>query len=140
MNIAVGLLLAGALWAQSKYSGPRPQKPDTPYLVHATTLVETEAGEALEEKTKDFAINYISSSSSPARTPLAEPIFLVAAEKLEVRKLELYPMEVKGGRRQVAFPTNPKKQKDAPRPIRLSLASLEPGLFRIEASESLPNG
>ena len=111
-----------------------------PYLLHATTLVETEAGEATEEKTKDFSINYIPGASSTARTPLAEPIFLLAAEKMDVRRLEMYPMEVKGGRRQVAFPTNPKRQRDAPRPVRLSLVDLEPGLFRIEASETLANG
>jgi len=134
------LALSVSAGAQDKYSGPRPQKPDIPYLLHASTLVETEAGEAMEEKTNDFAINYIAGAGSPVRTPLAEPIFLVAVEKLEVQKLQLYKLDVKGGRRQVAFPVSPKKQRDAPQPVRLSLVRLDPGLFRVEASETLANG
>ena len=46
------IICATALLAQ-KYSGPQPEKPDLPYLVHADNLVATEASEAKEESHKD---------------------------------------------------------------------------------------
>jgi hypothetical protein len=43
----VPLLFAAALTVSAqKYDGPRPPKPDLPYLKHASNLVPTEAGEA----------------------------------------------------------------------------------------------
>ena len=121
-----------------KYEGPRPPKPDAPYLLHASNLVETEAGEAKEEKRKDGMAYVIAGASSPARTPMAEPIWLVAAEKLAVQKLQLYKLEVKGGQREVFFPQ--KKRKDGPRPLYLTFKQLAPGLYRLEASETLEIG
>ena len=41
-------LAAACCMAAEKYSGPVPPKPDVPYLLHASTLVETEPGEARE--------------------------------------------------------------------------------------------
>jgi len=40
----------------------------------------------------------------------------------------------------VVVPTSVKKRKDAPRPVRLSVERLEPGLYRLEASQGLDNG
>jgi hypothetical protein len=136
------LLLAPAAYAaaQSKYSGPRPAKPDLPYLLHASNLVPTEATEAKEESRKDWQVYAIEGANSPARTPLAEPIFLLATEKLQAEKLELYKLESKGGRREIAFPSAQRRRKDAPRPLHLTLSRLEPGLYRIEANEMLDNG
>ena len=128
------LCLAATLSAQKKYSGPRPAKPDVPYLQHANNLVETEAGEAKEEDRKDWKAFVMPSPSSPARTPLAEPIFLLASEKLSPEKLRVYKLEVKNGRREILFPNNPKKLKDAPKPYRLSVTRLEAGLFRLEVN------
>jgi hypothetical protein len=135
-TLFVALVLAGALAAQKKYSGPRPAKPDVPYLLHATNLVETEVNEAKEEdrKDKDWKAYVVSPAASPARTPLAEPIFLLTAEKLVPDKLGLYKVEPKNGKREVLFPTNAKKQKDRPRPYRLSITRLEPNLFRLEVN------
>lgn len=126
--------------AQNKYNGPRPPKPDVPYLMHATNLVPTETGEAREEKRKDFNANVVSGASSNARTPLAEPILLLASEKINPEKLELYKMDVRNGQREVLAPTNPKKAKDAARPKLLSMSQLAQGLYRIEANETLENG
>src|SRR5438105_11489753 len=36
------VVLGGAVFAADSYNGPRPQKPDVPYLLHADQLVETE--------------------------------------------------------------------------------------------------
>ena len=49
------LLCLAAVWlhSQEKYTGPIPPKPDVLYLMHATTLVETEVGQAREEKRKN---------------------------------------------------------------------------------------
>ena len=50
-------LVATALMAASAqtYDGPRPPKPDVPFLKHASSLVATEVGEAKEEKQKSAA-------------------------------------------------------------------------------------
>jgi hypothetical protein len=133
-TVFVIFALAAGLAAQKKYSGPRPPKPDVPYLLHASNLVETEVNEAKEEDRKDWKAYVVSPAASPARTPVAEPIFLLQAEKLAADKLGLYKVEVKNGRREVLFPTNPKKQKDRPRPFRLSITRIEPQLFRLEVN------
>jgi hypothetical protein len=138
--IAGLLLLAAGLPAQEKYRGPRPPKPDVPYLLHASNLIETEALEAKEETQKDFNVASIPGAASPVRTPLAEPIFLFQSEKVPADKLQMYPLAVKNGRREVAFPLPGKKAKDAPRPVHLTLKKLDPGLWRIEVSQVLENG
>lgn len=135
------LVLASALpgFAQNKYAGPRPPKPDLPYLVHADNLEPTEVVEAKEEQVKDMVVYAIPGATCSAKTPLAGPIFLIQTEKLEAEKLEAYRFEVKKeGRRQVAF--SKKKPKDSARPIRLEVTRLDEKLFRIEVDESLEAG
>ena len=139
----LGLALSNHALAQAskKYSGPKPPKQDLPYLMHATTLVPLETSTATEEKRKDDNANIVKGTSSPARTPLAEPIFLLDSAKLVPEKLELYRVSVsKAGNREVAFPNNPKKSKDAPKPIRLSVTKLDGSIFKLEATEALENG
>jgi hypothetical protein len=134
----VALSLGAPLSAAEKYKGPRPPKPDVPFLLHASKLVETETAEAREEKRKDETVYAVSGASSPARTPLAEPILLLETEKLNPERLELYKMEVRNGRREVAFPE--KKKQNAPRPIRVTVSRLDQNLYRIEAAVGLDNG
>ena len=81
-RVAIATLCVGALMAQ-KYSGPRPAKPDIPYLVHADSLVETEAVEAKEEKRKDDLAYIIPGANSSAKTPLAGPVFILQGDKLQ---------------------------------------------------------
>lgn len=126
--------------AQRKYTGPRPPKPDIPYLMHAENLVPTEIGEASEERRKDEIANTVRGTSSPAKTPLAEPIFLLQSERLQPEKLELYAMDIKNGNREVAIPNNPKKSKNARRPLRLSMTKLDSNLYKVEANQWLDNG
>lgn len=134
------LCASGLLLGQKKYDGPRPEKADLPYLLHASNLVPTEVGEASEEKRKDDVANIVKGAASAARTPLAEPIFLLRSEKLSPDKMELYAMAVRNGNREVVIPTNPKKAKNAPKPLRLSMTRLEEGLYRLEANQWLDNG
>jgi hypothetical protein len=137
---AILFLAAGALVAQKKYDGPRPPKPDVPFLLHAGKLTETETGVAQQSDTKDDAVYTVAGAASTARTPLAEPIFLFQSGKLNPDKLSLYRMTVKGGQRTLQFPKNPKRRRDGPRPIYLLVTPLTDGLFRIEVNEYLENG
>ena len=121
-----------------KYSGPRPPKPDTPYLVHADNLVELDAVTASEEQRKDETAYVVNGASAQARTPLAEPIFLLEANTIPAEKIELYRLEVRNGRREVVF--SQKRRKDAPRALYLSVTRLDANLYRIEANVGLENG
>jgi hypothetical protein len=136
--LSTALFAAGALAAaDQKYSGPRPPKPDVPYLVHADNLVETEALTAQSDEKGNQITNSIPGVTSPARTPMAEPIFLIDAQKLNPQKLELYRFEVKRGRREVTFT---KKQSRDNRPLRVMVTQLEGKIYRVEANETLENG
>ena len=64
---AAGVALAVAL-AQSE---PKPEKPDLPYLKHATNLIATEAVAAKQEKHGNDTRYIIAGANSAARTPLA---------------------------------------------------------------------
>lgn len=130
------LITAALALPAQKYAGPRPPKPDVPYLLHAANLLETEAREAREEARKDEIVYAVPEAASPVRTPLASPIFLFQADKLVPEKLELYKLEVKNGRREVTFA----RKKSKARPIRVSLRRLGENLYRIEVDESLENG
>ena len=120
-----------------KYDGPRPPKPDLLYLVHADNLVPTETADAKEETKKDESVYAVTGATSPARTPVAEPIFLIQSEKVIPGRLELYKMEVKGGRREV---TVSKKRRGNNRPLYLSVTKLDGNLYKVEASQPLEDG
>jgi hypothetical protein len=131
------LTFAVALTATAqKYSGPRPAKPDLPYLKHAADLIATEAVEAKEEKKKDETLYVIDGATSSAKTPLASPIFLLQVEKLVPERLQLFKLESKNGRREILF--TPKKP---PKAIRVEVTRIgSDNLYRIEVDESLETG
>jgi hypothetical protein len=137
MRLVPILLLATLAAAADDYTGPRPPKPDVLYLVHAANLLPTEVTEAQQEGKKDDTTFSVSGASSSARTPLAEPIFLLRSEKIKPNALELYRFEVKNGRRQL---TLSKKRKDNSGPFHLSITKLDKDLYRVEADEALENG
>lgn len=136
VRIALLLVLSCAAWSQ-KYDGPRPPKPDLPYIKHASSLIPTEAGEATEEKGKKDEITYvIAGAASTARTPLASPIFLLQSAKLAPESLQLFRLEVRNGRREITV--SPKKPG---KPFRMDVMRLTPdGLYRLEVEDSLDPG
>jgi len=136
--VAALVALTRAGLAQKKYNGPRPPKPDIPYLLHADNLIATETGEAREEKKKSETIATVAGASSPVKTPLAEPIFLLESTKIDPGQLELWKLESKGGSRQLVLPDKPKK--NGPRPQRLVITKLDDSLYRVEVNEVLENG
>jgi hypothetical protein len=118
----------------AKYSGPRPPKPDIPYLLHADNLVQTEVTDAKEESKKNETVYTVPGVSSPARTPLAEPIFLLETKTISPERLGLFRLEVKSGRREV---TISKRGRKSGRPLRLAVTRLDENLYRIEVDENL---
>lgn len=121
--------------AADKYSGPVPPKKDIPYLLHADNLVETEVVNASESSQKKDVTFSVPGETSPARTPLAEPIFLFASDRIAPDTLSLYQFDVKDGRREIRIP-----RSKGVKSFHTSLRTLAPGLFRIEAAEYLENG
>jgi hypothetical protein len=124
-----------AAFAQTPYNGPRPPKPDLPYLKHASNLVATEPLEAKEEKQKNDTTYIVEGAASKVETPLASPIFLFLVDKIAPEKFGLYKFDIKGGHREIVF--GPKKQ---PKAIRLEVTRLDKGLYKLEADESLDPG
>jgi len=121
-----------------KYDGPRPAKPDLPYLRIAAKLVETDSGEATEEKRKDGTAFVVQGPTAKARTPMAEPIFLIESSKLVPERIQLYRMDIKNGHREVFIPF--KARRDGPRPLRLTVTKLTGNVFKLEAGETLDPG
>jgi hypothetical protein len=132
------LTVAGTMASAQKYTGPRPPKPDVVYLVHADNLVSTEVTEAKPETKKNEVMYSIPGTTSPARTPLAEPIFIIEADKIQAQSLELYKVEVKNGHRELTMTL--RRTRGGPRPIRVSVSRLDGKLYKIEADEGIENG
>ena len=131
----LGFAVALAASAQ-KYDGPRPPKPDLPYLKHADNLIPTEAAVAKEEKKKDDVTYILDAASSSAKTPLASPIFLMKSVNVVPGNLQLFKFDVKNGRRELFFPA-----KKSPQPIRIVVTRLSAdGVWKIEVDESLEPG
>ncbi|MGA2114681.1 MAG: hypothetical protein ABSH56_08030 [Bryobacteraceae bacterium] len=128
--LAVALALAAAL-AQNE---PKPEKPDLPYLKHATTLIATEAVAAKPEKHGNNTRYIIAGANSPARTPLAAPIFLFESDKIAADSLEFYRLESKGDHREIEY------SKGGPEPLRLIVTRLPGSLYRVEAYEGQEEG
>src|SRR6266853_6668617 len=136
-TIALLCLTAAWLSSEEKYSGPMPPKPDVLYLMHANNLVETEVGQAREEKRKNDSTYIVNGASSSARTPLVEPVFIVDARQIAPERLELYKLEVKNGNREVSI--SPKGRRVTGR-LYLTVTKLSGRLYKIEASTPLENG
>jgi hypothetical protein len=134
--LPIVLLCAGHLPAET-YSGPRPPKPDVPYLMHADTLVPTESLEAKQEDRKGDVTYVIAGANSTARTPLASPSFLIQTEQVQADKLQLFKLQSKGGQREVLARH---RNKLAARPIRLNVTKVAEGLYKVEVDEILEDG
>ncbi len=99
--LPIVLLCAWPLAAQ-KYTGPRPAKPDLPYLMHADNLIPTESLEAKPDERKG-EVNYVipGAANSTVRTPLASPAFLVLTDQLQADHLQLFKLQSKGDHREI---------------------------------------
>jgi len=131
------ILVCAAPLAAEKYTGPRPPKPDLPYIMHADSLLPTESAEAREENRKNEVTYVVPGANSSARTPLSSPAFLVQADQLQPDHLQLYKLVSRNGQREVLFS---RKNKRLARPIRLNVTRLDEGLFKVEVDEILENG
>ena len=134
-TILLAFWIAVAAFAADKYNGPVPPKPDIPYLLHASNLIPTEVADAREEGKNDEKF-VISGASSPARTPLAEPIFIIDARQLSPENFELYRLEVKGDKREVTLGSS----RRGSRALHLAVRQLSGHLYRVEADQPLENG
>lgn len=134
--LPIVLLCAGSLLAD-KYAGPRPPKPDLPYLIHADNLVPTESLEATQQEHKSEVTYVIPGANSSARTPLASPEFLILTDQLQADRLQMFRLVSKGGQREVLFKHG---KKLVAHPIRLNVTRLEDNLYKIEVDEILENG
>ncbi len=105
------------------------------YLAHADNLVPTEAGDA-KEQGKNATTYTVDGAASTARTPLAEPIFILQSVKITPDSLELYKMDVKGGHRELTLAGGRRNSKA----LHLAVTRLSQGLYRIEVDEELDNG
>jgi len=131
------ILLApsAALLAQN-YDGPRPPKKDIPYIRQASNLIQTEVVQAKPEGKKDDATYVIDGASSSAATPLAEPIFIMQADKIAASDLELYKLESKNGHRELQLGGRGKAHS-----IQLEVSRLTAdGLWKLEVDETLDPG
>jgi hypothetical protein len=127
-------LLTMAAGAQSL---PDPPKKDTPYLIHATNLLETETNQATEESDKKAQIYWVPGPSSPARTPLGFPEFLFAADQVDPRTLHLYAFENVKGRRELLFR---KKNKIVVQSFYVDVIPQADGVFKLRVDSSLKPG
>jgi hypothetical protein len=131
------LLAIAAVIAQApKYTGPVPPKPDLPYLKHANNLVETEVVVLKEEKSKDDTLYTAPGEASPAKTPLALPVFVLQAAKVNPERLQMYRLESKEGHREI---TQSGKKKAAVIHVLVSRLTAD-GLFRLEVADDLESG
>jgi hypothetical protein len=133
------LVLSAIALAQEKYSGHKPPNKDIPYLLHGEKLIATEVQRASQSNAKEEQVFFVSGTTSPVRTPLAEPIFIFAPDHFRAEQLGLFRFEVRNGRREVVI-SGKHKREDAEQAFHLSLRHLEEGLFRIEVSEMLSPG
>lgn len=142
ISAAVMILLPIPAPAQSsrKYTGPRPEKPDVPYLLHASRLIEVEKSVATESKTKEGTLYTVPGAESPVKTPVPEPIFLFRAGKINPESLALFRMTPRGGSRTLLFPPEGKRRRKGPQPVFILVTMLEPGLYRVEVNEPLQDG
>jgi len=134
------LSLGATLMGAESYDGPRPPKPDVPYLLHADRLVETEIQQAHQESKKGDITYSVDGAASPAKTPLAEPIFIIDAKNLDANSLGLYRLDARNGHREITMSGGGRRRRGGGRPIHVLVTPLGGHLYKIEADEHLDEG
>ena len=131
-------LLVTAAMAEQTYSGPRPPKKDVVYLLEAEKLIQTEVQQASESKSKERRVFSVPGTTSPARTPVPEPIFLFSPNTIRPDQLVLYRLEATNGRREGVIASQ--KMEEDENDLRLTLRKVDENLYRIEASHMIDPG
>lgn len=132
LRLPLSILVAACAAFAQKYDGPKPPKPDLPFIKHATALLPAEAVEAKPQKKKDVTLYTIDGANSPARTPLAAPIFLFDRARIDPASLQLFQLESKNGHRELG--------EKKPEPIRIEVTPLGGTLYRMEPYDGLDPG
>lgn len=130
-------LPAFALLAYSPVPVPLPAEKDVPFLVHGDRLLATDIAVARPRERRFDTVYSVPGEASQARTPLASPVFVFAAERIDVARLQLFRLEVAPGQRELAVQ---RRGNGGAKPFRISISPLGAGFFRLEVDESLPNG
>jgi hypothetical protein len=129
-------MAAMATASAQKYTGPAPPKPDLPYIQHAANLIATEAAEPKEQKGKDDTVYTIDGENSSSKTPLALPIFLIKADKLNPASLQMYRLESKDGHRELTA-----SAKKTAEPIHVQVTRLGPdNIYKLDVFNGLVAG
>lgn len=132
-RVFLSIIVTACAATAQKYDGPKPPKPDLPYIKHADTLLSTEAVEAKTQKKKDDTLYTIDGANSPAKTPLAAPILLFQSGKINPENLQLFKMASKNGHREFTSRTGDE-------PIRIEVTKLGDTLSKIEPYNGLDPG
>jgi hypothetical protein len=132
-------LLLCSITRAEDYKGPQPPKADIPYLLHAGNLIATEVTEASQGGQKKSSTFAVAGASSPVKTPLAEPIFILQSRDLDPASLELWRFEVRNGERSVSI-TAGTHHKGAAGPFHLTVTKIGDHLYRVEVEDMLENG
>ena len=134
-HISFSLMLLASFAAAQDL--PDPPKKDTPYLIHATNLLETETNQATEASDKKEQIFWVPGATSSARTPLGFPEFLFAQDQIDAHSLRLYAFEQVNGRREVLIR---KKKKIVVQAYFVDVIPQSEGLFKLRVDSSLRPG
>jgi hypothetical protein len=132
-RLLLSILVAACVLTAQKYDGPKPSKPDLPFLKHGDTLLATEAVEAHAQRKKDDTVYTVDLAASPTRTPLAAPIFLFQSGKINPANLQLFQMQSKNGHRELTV-------RASDEPLRIEVGPLGGGLYKIEPYDGLDAG
>ncbi|MGA2272845.1 MAG: hypothetical protein ABSH00_04765 [Bryobacteraceae bacterium] len=133
LRVLLSIVIAACAATAQKYEGPKPPKPDLPYIKHAQTLLPTEAVEAKTQKRKDGTLYLVDGANSTAKTPLAAPILLFQSGKINPENLQLFRIESKEGHRELDLQKNGE-------PIRIEVTKLGDTLSKIEPDDGLDPG
>ena len=125
-------------FSQANQPSIRPPKKDVPYLLEADKLIETEVRQAAQSGSKQGQIFSIPGTTSSARTPLPEPIFLFSPDRISANQLGLYRLQVTNGHREVVIGKHHRDDEETS--FRLTLHRLDATLYRIEAAQMLDPG
>jgi hypothetical protein len=136
LPVILAAMAAMAAAHAQKYTGPAPFKPDLPYIQHAASLIETEAVEAKEQKSKDDALYTVDGANSSAKTPLALPIFVIKADKLNPASLRMFRLESKDGHREL---TASAKKNAEPIHVQVTRLSAD-NIYKLDVYNSLDAG